>query len=770
MFHRSLSASALLAGVSAIALTVAGAASQAIAQVVQDVELDPITVVATKPVQRARVTPTRVSTVRPPAPRTPTTQTPPPADVPVRAAPINDPMPATETLAGVSTVRQDQINQLMPTRPADLIYGMPGVYVQQRPDDPGTAINIRGFQDFGRVNVVVDGARQNFQRSGHNANGIFYLEPELISSVDVIRGPVANVFGSGAIGGVASFRTKDVEDVLKVGERWGVLAHTMGSSTPGGVSSAFAAARLTPEAELFAGGTYRAQQSYKDGDGSIVPNTDYKVNTGVVKGTFRPALGHQVKLGYIDYDSTYTTGQPFPPGTPPPSASIYATGTRNELATARWTYSRPDDRLFDFDGNVYWNKTATDQRKIAGTGDRASGFIGDRRNFTINTNGFDANNTTRFDTGPLQHALNYGGDSFHDVVGTTGFGTIFTPSGERTVSGSFVQLKTNYANVMETIAAFRYDKYSLSGGGTGTQGDRISPKFTFGLTTIPGFTPYFIYAEGYRAPALTETLVAGVHPASPQFTFLPNPGLLPEVGKNREFGVNLRYDNVLRPNDAFRAKFNVFQNDIDNYINLKFLGPLQGVGGQRCLNFVVFFCEQYQNIPSARIEGFEFESNYDTGSWFAGVAGSHLRGRDLTNNLPLATIPPDQVTTTVGARFLERRLTVSVRWQAVAAKNASDIPPGPEAPAGATQGPPYAYFPTSSFNLVHLYLGYQINPDALASFSVENLFNEQYSRYLDVSPNPNHGLNSTPLPFFSPGITIKGALTVRFSDQTLFGG
>jgi outer membrane receptor protein involved in Fe transport len=67
-------------------------------------------------------------------------------------------------------------------------------------------------------------------------------------------------------------------------------------------------------------------------------------------------------------------------------------------------------------------------------------------------------------------------------------------------------------------------------------------------------------------------------------------------------------------------------------------------------------------------------------------------------------------------------------------------------------------------------VGYQINPDALASFQIENLFNEQYSRYLNVSPNPLHGANSTPLPFFSPGITIKGALTVRFSDLTLFGG
>ena len=46
---------------------------------------------------------------------------------------------------------------------------------------------------------------------------------------------------------------------------------------------------------------------------------------------------------------------------------------------------------------------------------------------------------------------------------------------------------------------------------------------------------------------------------------------------------------------------------------------------------------------------------------------------------------------------------------------------------------------SSSFNLVHLYLGYRINPDALVSFSVENLFNQQYSRYLDVAPSPGHG-------------------------------
>ena len=45
-----------------------------------------------------------------------------------------------------------------------------------------------------------------------------------------------------------------------------------------------------------------------------------------------------------------------------------------------------------------------------------------------------------------------------------------------------------------------------------------------------------------------------------------------------------------------------------------------------------------------------------------------------TGNLPLLTFQPDQIATTFGVRLLERKLTMSVRWQAVAAKTASEIP------------------------------------------------------------------------------------------------
>src|SRR5688572_30768454 len=160
---------------------------------------------------------------------------------------------AIDALAGVSTVRQPQIDQIMPKRTSDLFYGLPSVWFDQRGDSPETAINVRGLQDFGRVAVVIDGARQNFQRSGHNASGTFFLEPELIGGLDVIRGPVANIYGSGAIGGVASFRTKDVADILKPGERYGAQGHIMAGSNQGqGLGSLFGAGHVGANVDVFA--------------------------------------------------------------------------------------------------------------------------------------------------------------------------------------------------------------------------------------------------------------------------------------------------------------------------------------------------------------------------------------------------------------------------------------------------------------------------------------------------------------------------------------
>ncbi len=669
----------------------------------------------------------------------------------------------SDALAASSVIGTEQIEQTRATNPAELFRATPGVWFQNRPDDPSTSISIRGLQDFGRVAVLIDGARQDFQRTGHAANGQFYIEPNTIANIDVTRGPTANIYGSGAIGGVVYFRTKDAEDILKPGQKWGVESLGEYSSNKGWNTYLQGAVRVGENIDLFAGGTYRNQSNYKDGNGNVVPNTASETWTGTAKATLRPSDGHTLKFGYTQFESDFTAGIPFVVNFPPPlqASSIFGTNVLNQIATARWLYAKPDDNIFNWDAGVYWTRTSTDQTKLDGLPPMFGGIgnIGDKRNFNIETLGFDVNNTSRFESGAFRHALTIGVDGFQDKVDTSGFGVVFTPSGERTVAGTFAQWKMNYSSWLETIAALRYDHYRLEGGPTETDGGRLSPKFTVGVTPFKGFQPYVTYAEGYRAPAVTETLVAGLHPVVfAPFTFLQDPALRPEIGKTKEIGVNLKYDNIFVANDTFRGKVNVYRNDVTDYIDLRgvFFGTA-GQGGVVCTtpNFGGGFapgCQQYQNITNARLEGGEFETMYDAGKWFAGLAGSHVRGKNVQTGAPLATIPPDFITTTIGTRVNER-LTITARWQAVEAKTASQIPVSGNPPTSV-------YAPTSSYNIVSLYLGYKLNENADAGLAVENLLNEQYSPYLTVFANPSG--SGSPISIPMPGITVKASLKVRF--------
>ena len=218
---------------------------------------------------------------------------------------------AIDALAPVSVVTLEQIQGRQATTLGGLLYNIPGVWVQDRGDEPSTSINIRGLQDFGRVAVVVDGARQNYQRTGHFANGSFFLNPELVGGIDIVRGPTANIYGSGAIGGVASFRTKDIEDVVRPGEGWGVDAKTiLGTNYGRALGSVFGGVHVNPNVDVFAGGTYSTQESYKDGTGFEVANTGNRLTAGIAKLTVRPADGHEVKLGTIFQEDLFSVGQP----------------------------------------------------------------------------------------------------------------------------------------------------------------------------------------------------------------------------------------------------------------------------------------------------------------------------------------------------------------------------------------------------------------------------------------------------------------------------
>ena len=101
---------------------------------------------------------------------------------------------------------------------SDLLRGrLPGVVVQQGSGDAGTAstIKIRGSSTMRRVNdgplVYVDGVRvsNRMESGGRDVSRIDDLDPAMIESLEVIKGPAAaTLYGTEAANGVINIKTK----------------------------------------------------------------------------------------------------------------------------------------------------------------------------------------------------------------------------------------------------------------------------------------------------------------------------------------------------------------------------------------------------------------------------------------------------------------------------------------------------------------------------------------------------------------------------------
>lgn len=604
-----------------------------------------------------------------------------------------------EVVGGVSVGTREEAQTLQQETVREILAPMPGVSTEQNADDPAVAINLRGLQDFGRVAVTIDGARQNFQRSGHNANGMFYFEPEMMQQVTVVRGPIANIYGSGAIGGVVSFETIDALSFLRANEDSAIQEKVQYNTNSEGIlSSTIGAQRFGEFGGVIGNLVYRSSREYSDGNGDVVPNSGQDIVAGLVKGTLTPADGHRLDVSYINNNDNFENGL----------TTIYDNEVSAQTLAAKYNWDGGGNPLYDLTVDAYW--TATEQNQ-----DRKSGrLVGTSQNFRIDTYGGDFYNNSQFQTGSLTHVVTVGADVFQDQVKVedpAGTADLFTPSGQRTVGGAFIQDQIAVTRWLDVLVAGRWDAYELQGGGNESSGSHFSPKGTIVLKPFQdpvwdGVSFYGIVAQGYRAPAITETLVDGIHPPPAIFTFIPNPDLKPETATTIEGGVTAGFENLFQSNDVLNVRLGVFNNDVKNYIG--------GVYNPFLATY------KYENISEARLWGIEGEINYDAGWMFAGLAGSAIRGDNLTSDQPLETVPPDKLVSTLGFRLLDDRATLGARWFAVASQDR--VPPGA---------------PTSeAFNLVNLFSSFAFNEDLSAGFNVDNLFDEQYTVYLDSLPSP----------------------------------
>ncbi len=95
-----------------------------------------------------------------------------------------------------------------PQNSAQMLERTGDVFVQQSQMGGGSPV-LRGFE-ANKVLLVVDGVRMNnaIYRGGH-LQSVITVDPFALSSTEILYGPGSVIYGSDALGGVISFRTKD---------------------------------------------------------------------------------------------------------------------------------------------------------------------------------------------------------------------------------------------------------------------------------------------------------------------------------------------------------------------------------------------------------------------------------------------------------------------------------------------------------------------------------------------------------------------------------
>lgn len=609
------------------------------------------------------------------------------------------------TPAAVSTVGRNEIQTFGNQRVDDVLRTIPGTFTQQNQQNPGVSVNIRGLEGSGRVNMMIDGVRQDFGFMGHNATNMLYVDPALLAGIDVQRGAVSTAGGAGALAGTANFRTLGVGDIISGGKNWGALGNlTYGTNGQGWAEMLAGAARLSPGAAIAAAISNHPTQNYTNGAGDSVPNTAQNLTSGLAKLEFNPTENQKLNLGAVIYNNRF-------------GANSYYQTVNSNTVTANYGWN-PESDLINFALNGYYNQVNMEYDQPITSGSYAGRQIEDTGW------GFDTSNTSEFHLGVVDVSSTYGGEWFYNDVKTTTGGV--NPDGNSGVGGLFSQTKLTYG-MFDFIAGLRYDYYKLDGTGYSTsQGGyydvnqsegRFDPKLTLAVNPWKWLQVYGSWGRSFRAPTTFETLLGGSHPGSTT-SFTPNPDLSPEYQQGWEVGLNTLYQGILSQDDVAKFKLDYYQMDVEDYIT-----------AQCAISGRSYSCYFY-NVPGTSVvRGVELEGGYDIGYAFTNFTYTYTNTNlpSQMNGLGMQSYMPDNIASiTIGTRLFDEKLEIGGRGNFVSRSYVGDV----NSVSGADEN---GYMP--GYSLFDLYATYQVTDNLQLGISGTNILDRDYTPALSQAGN-----------------------------------
>lgn len=546
-------------------------------------------------------------------------------------------------------------------------------------------ISVRGIEG-NRVLVEVDGIRvpDSFSIGSFSNATRNTVDLEMLESIEVLRGPASSLYGSSALGGVVSLRTRDPADFLQgknhhIGAKsgydssdqsWvqtvnGALAIGDWSGSIGmdrhegeeavnfGGNASASNMRTKPNPQQQQGDSLLAKLVHRMGDEQMLrlaidagrDRTDTEVFSSRATQSSGPMQITTTDLDGVDRQShrRFSLDYEFAPGLPTMDRALVQvydqrSETEQETFEDRSTRSSPGatpvrserDRSFIFDQGVRGFEF-TARQPIDGT-------ISQNLTWGIEWLSTD---TEQLRTGISR---NLATGTTTTVIGPDNFPVRDFPLSTTTELGAYLQNEIDFADGAFTLLpGVRFDRFELdpevdavfaadNPGITPTDlvEHRVSPKLGALWQPLPAFAVHAQYAEGFRAPPYADVNI-GFTNLQFGYSAIPNPDLKSETSRGIEIG--FRNEGVWGFSDL-----TWFNNRYDDFIE-----SFVSIGVD--VNGIQLF--QSQNLTRVRIHGVEWRGMLELAELSSVLSGLRLHaaaggsaGKDTDTRLSLVSIDP----------------------------------------------------------------------------------------------------------------------------------
>ncbi|ENT3908446.1 TonB-dependent heme/hemoglobin receptor ChuA/ShuA, partial [Escherichia coli] len=251
------------------------------------------------------------------------------------------------------------------TSATDLLRHVPGITLDGTGRTNGQDVNMRGYDHRG-VLVLVDGVRQGTD-TGH-LNGTF-LDPALIKRVEIVRGPSALLYGSGALGGVISYDTVDAKDLLQEGQSSGFRVFGTGGTGDHSLGLGASAFGRTENLDGIVAWSSRDRGDLRQSNGETAPN-DESINNMLAKGTWQIDSAQSLS-GLVRYYNN-DAREPKNPQTVEASDSSNPMVDRSTIqrdAQLSYKLAPQGNDWLNADAKIYWSEVRINAQNTGSSGE-----------------------------------------------------------------------------------------------------------------------------------------------------------------------------------------------------------------------------------------------------------------------------------------------------------------------------------------------------------------------------------------------------------------